>query len=113
MVFAHIVPCKGPDEEGYVFVDRSGHLFEMVLQFLRTQMRPSELALKMHGDALLQECAFYGLESFPQKIRGETCLTDLLPNDRSIRAEETAARADPKANKQMLIHVVSQMRYKM
>ena len=33
------------DEDGYVFVDRSGEYFAVILQYLRTRQRPAEALL--------------------------------------------------------------------
>ncbi len=98
--FAH-----AKDENGYVFVDRSGDLFAVLLQFLRCKQRPAEPILAKHGTTLLDECNFYGLESLAQKIRGETCPMDLLLPDRLLRERETTARGDPGAHETMLIDV--------
>ena len=94
------------DENGYVFVDRSGDLFAVILQFLRSRQRPAEPVLAKHSTALLDECNYYGLDSLAQQIRGETCPLDLLLSDRLLRERETAAREDPEAyEKSLLIDV--------
>ena len=59
------------DENGDVFVDRSGDHFAVILQYLRTRQRPSEPILARQASALLDECAFYGLDPLTQKIKGE------------------------------------------
>ena len=54
----------------------------------------------------VQECAFYGLESLAEKIRGWTCPLDLLLSDRNLRERERSARDDPGgAHKATLIDV--------
>ncbi len=99
--FAHDV-----DNSGCVFVDRSGDLFAAILQFLRSGQRPAEPILARHATTLLDECAFYGIDSLAQKIRGETCPLDLLLSDRRLREKEMMARNDPAAyEKEMLIDV--------
>ena len=70
------------DENGNIFVDRSGDLFAVILQYLRTFQRPPEPILARQASALLDECAFYGIDPLAQKIKGETCSMDLLPTDR-------------------------------
>ena len=46
------------DEEGCAFVDRSGELFALILQFCRSKQRPAEAVLAKHGQELLDECEF-------------------------------------------------------
>jgi hypothetical protein len=93
------------DEHGSVFVDRSGDLFAVILQYLRSRQRPGEPILARHATTLLDECAFYGLESLAEKIRGWTCPLDLLLSDRSLRERERSARDDPGNHKATLIDV--------
>jgi hypothetical protein len=84
------------DAGGSAFVDRSGVLFEIILQYLRSKERPAEDILKMHGRmALLEECDFYGIECLAQKLMGRTCGLDLRLCDRNIRESEAIARGSP------------------
>jgi len=85
-----------------------GDLFAVILQFLRSRQRPAEPILARHATTLLDECAFYGIDSLAQKIRGETFSHDLLLSDRRLREKEKKARDDPAAyEKEMLIDVHS------
>ena len=123
------------DEGGCAFVDRSGELFAIILQFCRSKQRPAEVILAKYGQSLLDECEFhmggdeggisvarspaprrphtsqaplrfYGLDSLAVKIRGGTCPMDLLESDRRLRENESVARQDPKTyEKSMLIDV--------
>ena len=43
------------DEDGYIFIDRDGNMFELILQWLRCMQRPEEQILKKHYSALLEE----------------------------------------------------------
>ena len=43
------------DEDGNVFIDRDGHLFEIVLSFLRNSQRPPQATIDAHKKALLAE----------------------------------------------------------
>ena len=94
------------DDSGAFFIDRDGDLFGIILQWLRTYDRPSQRTLERYGDALLEECRFYGEETLPQVIRG-----DLAPNfylkaeDRAILEEEDRAREDKDAGAKLLIDV--------
>jgi hypothetical protein len=77
-----------------------------MLQYLRSRQRPPEPILAQHATSLLDECAFYGLESLATKIRGLTCPLDLLHADRRLREREMLARDDSPAHaKEMLINV--------
>ena len=94
------------DENGFVFVDRSGDLFAVLLNFARTTQRPPQSLVQRYVDQLLEECAYFGLQSLALMIRGQTCPLDLRPQDRSIREQEAMAREQPRAfEKEMLIDV--------
>ena len=80
-------------DRGPLFVDRSAALFEHVLAWLRNGLRPAEAVLRSHRDALLEECAFYGLDSMAQTILGKTSPWDLRPEDRAVLEEEEAVRS--------------------
>ena len=90
--------------QGRIFIDRSGDLFAILLQYARTLQRPPQTVLDKHGDGLLAECRFFGNESLAEKIRGETCALDLRPLDRRIREQERLAKENPSEYaKEMLI----------
>eukprot|EP00973_Karenia_brevis_P081485 11295759-Karenia_brevis.AAC.1 len=57
------------DTNGRIFIDRSGALFEHVLQFLRTCTRPSQTVIDTYGKELLIECDFYGIDWLMQHLR--------------------------------------------
>jgi len=95
------------DEDGYMFIDRDGAMFHIILQWLRNKQRPPEDILRTHKTTLLQECDFYGLENLSNVIRGRTCMLDLCPHDRKIREDEAIARENPKSFENMLIDVHS------
>ena len=94
------------DREERIFVDRSGKLFEFVLQFLRNRIRPPQHVLDACAEDLLLECQFYGIGWLNQHIKGEISPFDLCINDRKLRSEEDHARKDPKTfENKMLIDV--------
>ena len=93
------------DEEGRYYLDRSGELFAVILQYLRTRKRPGEVLLKKHRCELQSECEFFGLECLAQEIRGETCPLHLRPADRRIRQDENLARENSIAFGDLLVDV--------
>ena len=89
-----------------MFVDRSGDLFAVILQFLRTLRRPAETVIQKHKEAILEECSYFGIESLAHIVKGETNPSDMLLSDRRIRDNELAATADPRnCQEDMLLHV--------
>ena len=80
--------------DGYMFVDRSGDMFALILQFMRTKQRPSQVILSKYSDMLIAECEYYGLDSMIEVIRGHTCSLYLRYCDRELRDNEAAARED-------------------
>lgn len=95
------------DENGRFFIDRSGKLFEIVVEHMRNpHLRPSQKVLDESGAALLAECEFFGYEELAQVCRGELLPGDLRPECRSVRLVEEEARKDPGAfEKQLLFDV--------
>ena len=93
------------DEDGYIFIDRDGAMFEIILQWLRSKQRPTEHILKTHSATLLDECEFYCLDHLSDIIRGHTCAMDLRFDDRQIREHEMKARKDSTAHQGMLMDV--------
>ena len=84
------------DENGRFFIDRSGKLFEVILEHMRNpRLRPSQKVLDEGGAALLAECEFYGYEELAQVCRGELLPGDLRPECRALRLVEEEAREDP------------------
>ena len=53
------------------FIDRNGDLFSYMLDFMRSTALPSRKLVANHKEALLGECAYFGLEFMAQRIRGE------------------------------------------
>jgi len=95
----------GVDDEGYIFIDRDGSMFEIIIQWLRNKQRPDEQVLKTNRTTLLQECDFYGLDDLSDVICGRTCSLDLRCCDRKIRDNEECAKKDPNSYAHMLIDV--------
>ena len=92
------------DESGAFFIDRDGILFGVILQWLRTYDRPSQCILEKYGDALLEECRFYGEETLPQIIRGELAPSFYLKHaDRMIVQKELDASQDTSAYAKALL----------
>ena len=80
------------DDSGAFFIDRDGDLFGIILQWLRTYDRPSQRTLEKYGDALLEECRFYGEETLPQIVRGDLAPDFYLKaSDRAIWTQEEAS----------------------
>lgn len=82
------------DETGRLFVDRSGEMFDVILQFLRTGVRPPQHVLDANHEALLAECDFFGCEWLAHIVKGQTSPYDLRPEDRRIRISEHAFLQD-------------------
>ena len=80
------------DDEGHYFIDRSGDLFAMILQFCRTRQRPAQTLLSMYKHALLDECNYYTFDAMTEAILGKTCSWDLRSEDRAIREMEMGLR---------------------
>jgi len=96
------------DENARVFIDRSGKLFELVLQFLRNRCRPPQRVLDTYGEELLIESDFFGIDCLSHHIRGEISPFDLRAEDRALRRREEQARMDPKAfERELLLDVHS------
>ena len=94
------------DSSGYVFIDRCGACFSVILQHLRDLRRPSQSLIDRYGDTLIQECDFFGIDSLKQKIRGLSCPQDLRWSDRVIRNDEVTACSNlTECAKRMLLDV--------
>lgn len=52
------------DEDGYIFLDRNGDLFAVVLEWLRTRTLPQTA----HWEALLQEARYFAIQSLVKAI---------------------------------------------
>ena len=76
------------DEQGRLFIDRNGDLFVYMLDFMRSVALPSRKFIAQHKEALLGECAYFGLEFMAQRIRGEISPFDLKAEDRLLREKE-------------------------
>ena len=96
------------DENGRIFIDRSGKIFEHVLQFLRCCTRPPQGVLDACAEELLIESDFYGIDWLGHHIRGEISPYDLRAEDRALHRREEQARMDPKAfERELLLDVFS------
>ncbi len=91
------------DENNRIFIDRSGKLFEHVLQFLRCSTRPPQNVLDSCGEELLLESEFYGIDCLGHHIRGEISPFDLRADDRELLRQEEQARTDPKTFERELL----------
>ena len=83
--FAHAV-----DSHGRLFVDRDGKHFAHLLAFMRTLQCPPHEYARKHKAALLEECAFFGLDYMAQRLRGEISPYDMRLEDRALVAAEVA-----------------------
>jgi hypothetical protein len=93
------------DTDGRLFIDRSPDLFAILLEWMRTLERPSEKHLSDYGDAIMKECAFFGIETgLPDIVQGSLAPDFYMRyTDRRINADEDAAQADPFAYHQGLL----------
>ena len=91
------------DDQDNIFIDRSGDLFAVLLQYARTLQRPPQAVIDKHGEALLEEVRFFGVDSLEQKMKGHTCLLDLRPADRRLREVEDEARGENSQERQKLL----------
>ena len=80
------------DPEGNIFVDRSGKLFEEILDSLRTRRRPHQRIIALWKHQLLEECKFFGADEVAARIMGHTVEADLCPLCRIIAVEERERR---------------------
>lgn len=96
------------DEQGQLFIDRDGDLFLHILRFLRSNLRPPQDIVEMHEEALLHECAYFGVLDLANKIRGETCPRDLRPTDRQVYENENMASANIIAREKILLNLFEQ-----
>eukprot|EP00854_Cymbomonas_tetramitiformis_P009760 gene9760-11564_t len=72
---------------GQIFVDRNGELFSEVLEWLRSGTFDVAMPDKKRA-ALLEEAAFYGIESLLCRLQGKTDPTQLREEDRQMRHAE-------------------------
>ena len=86
------------DKDDRFFVDRSGELFGIILQFLRTRKRPSQNVLLACGQDLLSECQFYGIDWLASILRGEISPYDMRRADQQLREDEHLTRLDVSEN---------------
>ena len=70
------------DNDGRLFIDRSGEYFGHPLQFMRTTLVPNWSYVTRAKQELLDECGYFGLKHMAHRIRGETSAYDLRPEDK-------------------------------
>ena len=95
------------DKDGRFFVDRSGELFSIILQFLRTRKRPNQNVLNACGQDLLSECQFYGIDWLESIIRGEVSPYDMRRADQQLREDELLTKLNANENN-ILVDVFQQ-----
>ena len=76
------------DEDGRAFIDRDGHLFEIILSFLRNFQRPAQMKIDAHKRALLAECEFFQVDALAYHLRDDISPYDMRPEDRLIQNDE-------------------------
>ena len=93
--FSSLLEFDGGDKDadGNVFVDRSGKLFEVLLECWRTSLRPPQSTVSLAKMQLLEECKYFVAEDVAARIRGRTVLADLSPMCRRIALDETEGDA--------------------
>ena len=99
--FAHAV-----DSHGRLFVDRDGKHFAHLLAFMRTLQCPPHEYARKHKAALLEECAFFGLDYMAQRLRGEISPYDMRLEDRALVAAEVAVLRDSELASSYLLDVL-------
>lgn len=80
------------DKDNNIFVDRSGKLFEELLESMRTKRRPHQRVIDLWKHQLLEKCKFFGTDEVAARIMGRTVETDLSPQCQIIAAEERDLR---------------------
>ncbi len=76
------------NENGRLFIDRSGKLFAHLLEFMRAGARPPQQVVVQFKDALLEECKYFGLDAMAHALRGQISPFDMRYEDRCIVEEE-------------------------
>ena len=72
-----------------IFVDRDPVYFDILLQAVRTFTRPPQHLINKFGQQLLDECAFYCIDSWLfEVVRGKISDAHMRPEDRGIRTAE-------------------------
>ena len=64
----------------------------MLLQFLRAQTLPPQSYIKLHHQALLEECRFFQIAHLEHYLCGRTSIYDLRLEDRQIKERESDVR---------------------
>lgn len=82
------------DEDGRLFIDRDGHLFVILLSFMRNSQRPTQKIIDAHKEALLAECDFFQIDSLPYYLRGDISPCDMKLEDRKIQEAELLDSSD-------------------
>ena len=80
------------DPKGRLFIDRDPELFAVLLQFLRAHTLPPQSYIKMHRQALLEECKFFQIAHLEHYLCGHTSKFDLRLEDRQIKKRESEVR---------------------
>ena len=80
------------DPKGRLFIDRDPELFAVLLQFLRANTLPPQSYIKMHRQALLEECKFFQITHLEHYLCGHTSKFDLRLEDRQIKDTESDIR---------------------
>ena len=93
--------CHATDEDGRLFVDRSGPLFGHLLQFMRTNSLPSRSTTQNIKHELIHECEFFGMAHMACRVRGELSPYDMHTQDRDLQYEESG-------EERKLIHVFNE-----
>ena len=80
------------DPKGRLFIDRDPEIFAVLLQFLRAHTLPPQGFVKMHRQALLEECRFFQIAHLEHYLCGHTSKFDLRLEDRLIKERESQVR---------------------
>ena len=89
--FAPLVEGRFPwslNEDGELFIDRDGGLFEVILQAHRSMQRPDQPTIAAKRASLLTECGLWGADLVAAMVNGETNPFHMRPQDREIREQE-------------------------
>ena len=93
--------CHATDEDGRLFVDRSGPLFGHLLQYMRTNSLPSMSTTQNIKHELIHECEFFGMAHMACRVRGELSPYDMRKQDRDLQDEDSG-------EERKLIHVFNE-----
>ena len=76
------------DGQSRIFIDREPYLFDILLTFMRSRMRPAEAIMKQIGPELLREAEYFAYDDFIHEVQGNTNPYDMRISDQQMLSEE-------------------------